>query len=472
MRGHTERDDASLSKFSVENYAGRAYDMLNKVFCDSRINIKLLSLEKLLFYFLIFSIPFQRRAIIYTFGTEFNEWNSAFLYFTDILIFGIFALWLPRLRKTKIDLQFVDFILLSFLVFSFLSFFTAKNQFLTIYQFLKLVEFICLFFYIKFNFNQLFDFKKILQIFIASGLLQAVIAISQFFSQKSLGLYIFEESILGPQGAGVAKIDMSGFELLRSYGTFPHANPLAVFLSLSIFCLILLYALNGDKYNNFFAKLIFVVCSWFLVFALFLTFSRAIIILTIILFIAYFVKARKKIIPILLLINIIVSFLMLYPELNSRFNPTTLVDSQAVNFRLFYNQIALSMIKDSPFFGIGLGNYVWRMSEFNWNLDLVKGAFAKDGFGLWIYQPAHNIFLLIGSEIGLIGLAFFIIFLFLIFKNAFNKLLSLKSKIFYLSFILSFLSLFFIDHYLWTLQQGSLLLWVGLGIIYKSGTKT
>jgi len=35
-RGHTERDDASLSKFSAENYAGLAYDMPNKVFRSSK----------------------------------------------------------------------------------------------------------------------------------------------------------------------------------------------------------------------------------------------------------------------------------------------------------------------------------------------------------------------------------------------------------------------------------------------------
>src|SRR3989338_6110691 len=54
--------------------------------------------EKIIFLLLIFSIPFQRR--IFLFGPhspiedpeKFVEWNSAFLYFTDLLVIALFVL--------------------------------------------------------------------------------------------------------------------------------------------------------------------------------------------------------------------------------------------------------------------------------------------------------------------------------------------------------------------------------------------
>jgi len=57
----------------------------------------------------------------------------------------------------------------------------------------------------KYNFKELFNFKKLAYVFIASGLCQSFIAISQYVQQKSLGLKFLAESPLNPEIAGVAK---------------------------------------------------------------------------------------------------------------------------------------------------------------------------------------------------------------------------------------------------------------------------
>ena len=127
----------------------------------------------------------------------------------------------------------------------------------------------------------------------------------------------------------------------------------------------------------------------------------------------------------------------------------------SVSYRLLYNQLGLDLISKHPF-GIGIGNQVLYAvdQELYQGLGLIK---------LWQWQPIHNIYLLISSEIGIIGL---IIFLFLvgvlIAKNlALSDLRSMTAMV-----ILGSLLLFgLVDHFPWDLQGGRLMLWLSLGII-------
>ncbi len=424
----------------------------------------MIKIERLFFYLLVFSLPFQRRMTTYSFSVEFNEWSSAFLYFTDVVLGVIFFLWLWRLPEDKIIFDKTDCWLLSFLGVVCISLSVAQNLTLGLYQGLKLLEFALLFFYVKYNFSRLFNFERLLQVVVASGLFQALLAISQFFFQKDLGLLrIFGESIIGPQVAGVAKIDMPGFEILRAYGTFPHSNPLALFLFITLACLVCLFFLKN--YTSFKARIFFVVASFILILSFLLTFSRAITALAALALLFYLILSKNKLLPMILLINVILLSWLLYPELTHRYDPVNLLDSQAVNFRIFYNQLALAMIKSNPLLGVGAGNFVWRSADFWASMDLIKYTLKKDGVGYWVFQPAHNVFLLIAAETGLLGLATFLIFLFLIIRKVFVDLPNPSVKICFMFGVLCFTVLLSIDHYLWTLQQGSLLLWISLGLL-------
>lgn len=57
------------------------------------------------------------------------------------------------------------------------------------------------------------------------------------------------------------------------------------------------------------------------------------------------------------------------------------------------NLAAVGMIKSSPWFGVGLGNFLVKLPEFQKNNQI-----------FW-FQPVHNILLLLVSETGLLGLA-------------------------------------------------------------------
>lgn len=406
----------------------------------------MLRLEKILFYLLIFCLPWQTRKIIYQFGGNFNEWTSIYLYLTDLLLLAILFLWLWRQRKKRFfqaGFKISSGGLVIFLTLALISLVKAENLQLGFYSWFKLLELAAFFFYLKHNFKELFNFSRLSQIILASGLLQSLIAVGQYGWQKSLGLSFLRESPLGPEIVGVAKINLTGTTFIRAYGTLPHPNLLAVFLFLAIFCLYYLWL--KDKINY----VCLIVFYGLLFFALTLTFSRVImaVFLTASLtcFLIYFRKFKRKIFYLFLLLLVLgLSFVFLaWPETSSRWAVS--LDEQSVTLRALYNQAAFFFIQEEPFLGVGLGNFVWRLRQM---LDLLTN---------WIHQPIHNLYLLIAAEIGLVGLAAFLFFIFRLFKKNYpNCLLIILS---------AFLLMGVFDHFFWTLQQGQLMLWLILGII-------
>ena len=104
------------------------------------------------------------------------------------------------------------------------------------YQTLKFLELAIFFVYVYFN---LASFKRILIIvglLALSGLIQSLLAVSQYFLQHSVfGSKWLGEIVLSPELPGVAKIVVDGEKIMRAYGTFPHPNILAGFLLVTIF---------------------------------------------------------------------------------------------------------------------------------------------------------------------------------------------------------------------------------------------
>ncbi len=91
------------------------------------------SFEKYLFYFLVFSLPFQTRLILFQWSGGFNEYQAAFFYFTDLLSGLIFISWLWRtirggsLTLRKIFTSHSDFLLAGFFIIAGVSLFWANN---------------------------------------------------------------------------------------------------------------------------------------------------------------------------------------------------------------------------------------------------------------------------------------------------------------------------------------------------------
>jgi O-antigen ligase len=114
-------------------------------------------------------------------------------------------------------------------------------------------------------------------------------------------------------------------------------------------------------------------------------------------------------------------------------------DRDGIGKRTQLNLAALKMTKESPWFGVGLGNFLVKLPEFQKN----NGVF-------WL-QPVHNILLLGLSQVGILGLVILIFnFQFLIS----NKKLNFIFKIILLVIVISGM----MDHYWLTLPQNVWLL--------------
>lgn len=428
-------------------------------------------LEKIFFYLLIFCLPFQTRRVVYQWGESgFNEWTSAFLYLTDILIFILFLFWFFRSKEKKFFKDGIKlaermvaksgFWLAVFLAIGLISLVQAQNIQLGFYSWFKLLELALLFFYVKYNFRELFNFTRLSQTLVLSGFVQSLIAFGQYAGQKSLGLRFLAESPISVGISGVAKIISNGITTIRPYGTFPHPNVLAAFLLLCIFCL---YFLWLAKKRSFIWNYSLIIAGFFILSAFFLSFSRTAILVFLITIPLYFILLLKqkyepvyeKPIGKIILIFLFIAFCCLlfaalaWPEISSRFAISS--SEQAVGLRAFYNETAFLIIGAHPLSGVGTGNFVWEISQM---LDLMSS---------WLYQPVHNIYLLIASETGLIGLVAFLMFLFL----GLSRIRAGKSAP-RLGLIIIFCGFLFIglfDHFFWTLQQGQLMFWLVLGIL-------
>jgi len=423
--------------------------------------------EELLFYLLLFSIPFQTRLILWQQNWYFNEWQAVSLYGTDLLLIILFYFWFKTSLKFKLQIQ--DYFLLLFLLFSGLSILNADSMVISTYQFLKLTEFVLFYFYIKNyalgKFNVFNSFAAVL----IGGFFQAIISIGQFIKQSDFGLRLFGETLLSPEIPGIATfINTVGEKILRPYGTTSHPNILAAYLFVVVFTFYayFLYKRRTENKKREYALLAF---YGILLFAFLLTFSRTVIFIFLIgLFIRWILllfkgllrKERLKIrisriATVSLLVGIIFSFLY-WSEIKSRASISS--SDEAVALRLYYNNESLKYGVNLT--GVGIGNFT------NWLME--KNPYQER----WFYQPVHNIYLLIYSETGLFGVAFFLLFLIYLIKTFISET-GLKTVPEYsvLLMVASVLFIGFFDHFLLTLQQGRLVFWLLLAMLNTNYTQ-
>jgi len=124
---------------------------------------------------------------------------------------------------------------------------------------------------------------------------------------------------------------------------------------------------------------------------------------------------------------------------------------------------------------VGVGNYTLYIYENTSKLKMTPLSSSVNGFmgktdtveekKAWDYQPVHNLWFLVWSEIGIFGLLFFVAILFYILK--FNIQHSTFNIHFLLLIAIIMLGLF--DHYFWSLYFGVMVWWLVLGLTLKTG---
>lgn len=422
----------------------------------------LTKITKFLWVLLIISLFLPIRYVFQTYEStilgQFSDFTSFLLYLSDFLLLSLILL---GILQGWFKLSNIPFLIGSVIIILLFVFQIREISSFNLFWLFKFAEFLFLFEITRQYFKAHSEsFNLLSKIFIVSALFISILAIFQHFLGHSLGFTTLGESILNTSSYGVAKIVAHGTTYLRGYGTFPHPNVLSAYL----FCSILLafsYIISVKSRKSLY---LYGISLIILVFGLFVTFSRGAIFASMIslgLFVIIYIlktKKFKRLVPAIcfLAIGVLISLYFLNPLLSSR---ATLNDS-AVKERAYYNQIGFRIIKDKPFFGVGVGESMLHMEQY-----------SGDNLEPWEIQPIHNYYLLSAAEGGLVfSLILISIFLFLLIKlvrftwNTIDENQFLYSLTL-LSILTGFLILMFFDHYFYTLQQTEVLLWIILGLI-------
>ncbi len=341
----------------------------------------------------------------------------------------------PVIKKKKIKS------VVAIVVFIFLNIVLATNPQVAVYKWLRGLQYLITILYFQKHKKEIKEkLVKVIPIWIA---VESLLAVAQMAKNGSLNgiFYWIGERRFNFNTIGVAQFSILGKGMIRAYGSFSHPNSLAAFLLVSL----ILWFFYKDKVNKLWWWIIFYLA----IFGIALSGSRSIWLLSLFSLVIIFlkkVKEKSRLIAIFFFLMGLVIFLLRL--INQEYLLTDYLNGWDVNSwekRSQLNLAALEMVKKAPLVGVGLGNYLVRLVEFQ-----------SDKKIFWL-QPSHNIFLLLLSEIGILGLL--PLFFFLV-KKIKEKNFDFLTKIIILVIVGSGM----IDHYWLTLPQNLWLLVMLIGI--------
>lgn len=377
------------------------------------------------------------------------DYLSPTIYLTDLLTIAVLLLWLEE-KWTEGKFKKIFFanskkkaVFIIGFVFLLINCLWAKNRPAAFYKLAKICEFFFLGCYLV---KEKITLKQISPVLTLAVVFSSLIGLGQFLRQSSLSgiFWWLGERTFSLTTPGIARAIWRDHYFLRPYATFSHPNSLAGFLLVGL--LMIFPFLKKTK--------IFFPVLFLSLITLLLTFSRTVWFVGIIVFLIslFRILNEKKIafkkLTILAGLFFFASLLLIF----SCFKIMPLFFWEEESFLRRQNLIfsTLKIIRQSPFFGVGLNNY----------LPALANLIDQGGNVYWL-QPVHNIFLLIAVETGLIGL---LITAFL-FKNFFGKR---KNNYFlFLAFLVVLLT-GTTDHYWLTLQQNQILLTLLIGLSLTS----
>ncbi len=282
-----------------------------------------------------------------------------------------------------------------------------------------------------------------------SATLQSGIALWQFFLQVSPASSWLGMSYHSGQQLGDAVVEVFDQRWLRAYGSMPHPNILAAFVSCALFA-------ASSLVNRIPTKRIFFIflAGWIICNAgLFFTFSREVWLGTLVGIAVLFVVRRPRFVsfhritpPMMLGLTTVVIWISLsvayWEPLSARLGVGgwQRLEQKSINERLASFNDGFSLIKQSPLLGVGMHQSTFALKERSYP------------------QPPHNIFLLVASEIGTIGLALFLALMCSVIVCV-RRAQNTRMPIFLGAFCMIGIAGLF-DHFFWSVQSGMFLWWI------------
>ena len=475
-------------------------------------------LSKLFFYALIVILPLGTRKIFFTpqsyyFGYH-SFYNTFYLYLTHLVFLCLILTWLWEnlYREERVGFLHKIITIISqdkiywftgiFWLILAISLLVSRETYLGLYGLVKITQFILLFAYVRESIYISREIKSIFWLILVTFCFQSALGIWQYVNQSSVGLRLFGEEFLRPGLKGIAEFvsreTLNSFFTqffpylspisdrvinIRAYGTLPHPNILGGLLFIVMMLNILMLYFSREKIKTIVLSFTLILTTTGLV----VTFSRlawgvaglGIIFWFDLIFIFVrgqeltqmkteqmeadkhkYLSGKVVLIAILLVAALGLNYWLFGEAIRDRLTAIGPGAGQAHDYapaeslvnRELYNKIALNMIQAKPVWGVGLKNFVVAMDDY-----------APERLLPFLHQPVHNIYLLIAAETGILGLFVFLVVSFYVIKNIVRHEPGvLKYTLLIIFFGMLTLGLF--DHYFFTIQQGSLMFWLMLGL--------
>lgn len=431
-------------------------------------------LEKILeygVYVWVFLLPWQIR-YFYQAQLKGGTWEegSLSIYVSELLLLVLllinFIVWVKQTDKKffvkKIKLDSPLWWLLIFVAWSLFSAGWSVFSALSIYYSLKLILALGIIWLVR---SDKISFNRLVIIIVASGLVQGLLAISQFLNQLVGGSKWLGMAWQDPKELGVSVIDTGLRRWLRAYGSFPHPNILGGFLVLTLVFALRLFQqaetiwlkIKNKQLQIYEITLLFSIII--IISGILLSFSRAAWLATGLLFLIILIQlifkksfVSGKTFGIVFLLTLLTTSLWvgIYSEpFLTRVQASERLEQLSFVQRINSYQDAWGSFKQSPWLGKGLSAYTFSLHQ------------QYPNRYVWDLQPPHNTFLLVLVELGLVGLILFLIFLFILFWHS-------QQYPFFMLLYLLIIFLMLFDHWWWSLSLGVYLLFLFFGLmLYK-----
>lgn len=410
---------------------------------------------------LILLLPLQTRWIIEYGNLNGKAWEygTLSLYAIDVLLIVLLFFVLIYAINTKQRIQpslaLTLVCMLSLIAFFSLAF--ATNTKVGLFHWLMLTKALVLFVCIPLI---PLTSKHYAHAFIASGVIQSIIAIWQFIVQSSPASTLFGMASQDPLIPGAHVIEGAFGRILRASGTLPHPNILAGFLVVGIIlALHLLLSSTTKRQQLSYAATLLLMNT-----ALWMTFSRQgwLALATVLgcmglyTFLTHHSFPRSFVIAALTVIIPFTTLTLTFPDyITTRFQATERLEVKSLEDRSQYLNEAKQLLQEDWITGIGIGNETIRAGQ-------LDSHSAREEV-----QPVHNIFVLIFTELGIFGLIGFLCFVLLLLGslNWKNDTQRMWGFVFTALLIIGMF-----DHYFWTFSVGILFFWSIAGILVSSST--